>query len=288
MWNDGAKSQEEHVAKSVKTIEPSPEKPKGDGGVQSISRALSILDRLAEFDEGLTLTELARGIALPPSSAHRILTTLQRHRFVRFEPATMSWHVGVQAFVVGNAFARSRDMVTLAVPHMRRLMTKTGETANFFMLDGEALICMAQIQSQQTVRAISRPGGGVEMHRSAAGKAIMAHMSDAEVGVIVERNGLPRYTEHTIVTHDALVLELARIRERGFAVDNEEFSLGLRCIAAPIFDEAGAVHAAVSLAGPAGRIAENRVDALGELVALCSKSVTSEIGGRRPTIQKLG
>jgi IclR family acetate operon transcriptional repressor len=180
---------------------------------------------------------------------------------VRFEPATMSWLVGVQAFVVGNAFVRSRDMVPLAVPHMRRLMTKTGETVNFFMLDGEEVMCMAQIQSQQMVRAISRPGGGVEMHRSAAGKAILAHMEEEDIVGIVERNGLPRYTEHTIVTTDALRLELANIRQRGFAVDNEEFSLGLRCIAAPIFDEAGTVHAAISLAGPASRITENRIDA---------------------------
>ncbi len=258
----------------------SKESPKAQRGVQSIMRALSILDRLAECDDGLTLTELARSVSLPPSSAHRILTTLQRHRFVRFEPATMSWLVGVQAFVVGNAFARSRDVVALAIPHLRRLMAKTGETANFFMLEGEEVICMAQVQSQQAIRAISRPGGGVEMHRSAAGKAILANMPKAEVDRIVEGNTLPRYTEHTIVTQEALLRELVGIRQRGFSIDNEEFSLGLRCIAAPVFDENGAVHAAISLAGPAARITTNRVDALGELVALCSKTVTSEIGGR--------
>jgi len=251
-----------------------------EGGVQSIMRALAILDRLAECDEGLTLTELARSVALPPSSAHRILTTLQRHRFVRFEPATMSWLVGVQAFVVGNAFARSRDVVALAVPHLRRLMAKTGETANFFMLEGEEVICMAQVQSQQAIRAISRPGGGVEMHRSAAGKVILAHMPEAEVDRLVQGRDLPRYTEHTIVTQEALLRELDRIRQRGFSVDNEEFALGLRCIAAPVFDENGAVHAAISLAGPAVRITTNRVDALGELVTLCSKTVTAETGGR--------
>jgi IclR family acetate operon transcriptional repressor len=268
------------MKKTVPATNSDKQDAKAEGGVQSIMRALSILDRLADDDEGLTLTELARSVGLPPSSAHRILTTLQRHRFVRFEPATMSWLVGVQAFVVGNAFARSRDIVALAVPHMRRLMTKTGETANFFMLDGEEVICMAQVQSQQTVRAISRPGGGVEMHRSAAGKVILAHMTEVDVIAIVERNGLPRYTEHTIVTQEGLLQELARIRQRGFSIDNEEFSLGLRCIAAPIFDESGTVQAAISLAGPAARILENRIDALGELVALCSGSVTSEIGGR--------
>lgn len=251
------------------------------GGVQSITRALAILDQLSESDDGLTLTELAKRVALPPSSAHRILTTLQRQRFVRFEQATMSWLVGVQAFMVGNAFTRSRDIVSLAGPHMRRLMAKTGETVNFFMLDGEDVICMSQIQSQQAVRAISRPGGRIGMHRSAAGKAMLAHMSNEDVDIIVERNGLPRCTEHTIVTLQALQLELSRIRQRGFSIDNEEFTLGLRCIAAPIFDETGAVPAAISIAGPASRITEERIGALGEIVALAAVSVTSEIGGRQ-------
>lgn len=138
---------------------------------------------------------------------------------------------------------------------------------------------MAQIQSQQMIRAISRPGGGMEMHRSAAGKALMAHMEDDEVADIINRSGMARYTENTIVTQDALALELAKIRQRGFSVDNEEFSLGLRCIAAPVFDETGAIHAAVSIAGPTSRITEERVEALGEMVAACGNTVTSEFGG---------
>lgn len=250
------------------------------GGVQSITRALAILETLAAGDEGLTLAKLARRVALPPSSAHRILTTLQRRRFVRFDPATMSWTVGVQAFAVGNAFVRSRDLVSLALPHMRRLMSDCGETVNFFMLDGDAAICMAQVQSQQMVRAISRPGGGMGLHRSAAGKMILAHMPERERAAMIGRSGLPRYTEHTITTPEALSRELALIRAEGISVDNEEFSIGLRCIAASVFDEAGAVQAAVSIAGPTARITPARVAAFGALVQQCGRSVTLEVGGR--------
>lgn len=250
------------------------------GGVQSITRALAILEALAESDEGLTLSELSRRVALPPSSAHRILTTLQRRRFVRFDPATMSWAVGVQAFAVGNAFARSRDLVSLALPPMRRLMLESGETANFLMLDGREVICMAQVQSQQMVRAISRPGSGMGLHRSAAGKAILAHMTEQEVAELIGGVELPRYTENTITTAEALARELDLIRDRGISVDNEEFSLGLRCIAAPVFDETGAAPAAISLAGPAARITLARVPALAALVRRCAQTVTAEMGGR--------
>src|SRR5258708_4166213 len=176
-------------------------------GVQSLTRALIILDALAQ-SEGLTLTALARRVALPPSSTHRLLTTLQRQRFVCFDPVSMSWRIGVQAFVVGNAFARSRDVVAVAKPYMRRPMQETGETVNLYVLDGSEAVCMAQVQSPQMIRAISRPGGGLAMHRSAAGKAMLAHLPTDEVGGIVAKHGLPPSTGKTIVSLDALHADL--------------------------------------------------------------------------------
>jgi IclR family transcriptional regulator, acetate operon repressor len=253
---------------------------KSGGGVQSLTRALSILDALAESDEGLTLTSLAKKVALPPSSAHRLLTTLQRQRFVRFDQASRSWQIGVQAFVVGNAFARTRDVATLAKPYMRRLMEESGETVNLYVLGGgETVICMAQVQCHQTIRAISRPGGQVGMHRSAAGKAMFAHMPRQEVADIAARQGLSRATPNTIVSLRKLHAELAKTRARGFAIDDEEFAVGLRCVAAPIFDERGAAHAALSVAGPAARMLDERLAMLGRVVGAAADSVTVELGG---------
>ena len=253
---------------------------KSGGGVQSLTRALSILDTLAESDEGLTLTALARKVTLPPSSAHRLLTTLQRQRFVRFDQATMTWQIGVQAFVVGNAFARTRDVATLAKPYMRRLMEETGETVNLYVLTGgESVICMAQVQCNQTIRAISRPGGQVGMHRSAAGKAMLAQMRRQEVADIAARQGMARATPNTIVSLRRLHAELAKTRSRGFAIDDEEFALGLRCVAAPIFDERGAAHAALSVAGPSARMFDERIALLGGVVGAAADSVTLELGG---------
>ncbi len=248
------------------------------GGVQSLTRALSILDALAESDEGMTLTLLARKVALPPSSAHRLLTTLQRQRFVRFDPASMSWQIGVQAFVVGNAFARSRDVVALAKPYMRRLMEESGETVNLYFASGGEAICMAQVQCQQVIRAISRPGGRVGMHRSAAGKAMLAHMPREDVADIA-KHGLSRATPNTIVNLKKLQAELARIRGRGFSIDDEEVAVGLRCVAAAILDERGVAHAALSLAGPAARMFDERIATLGNVVGAAARSVTLELGG---------
>jgi IclR family transcriptional regulator, acetate operon repressor len=247
-------------------------------GVQSLNRAMSILNALANSDDGLTLTVLARQVALPPSSTHRLLTTLQQQRFVRFDSTSMSWHIGVQAFVVGNAFAQSCDVVALAKSYMRRLMEQTGETVNLYVLNGGGAICMAQVQSPQMIRAISRPGGGLGMHRSAAGKCMLANMAKQEVVDILAKHGLPRSTRNTIGSVKKLNLDLARTRSRGFAVDDEEFALGLRCVAAPIFDEDGRPHAALSVAGPTARITRERVPSLGEIVAAAARSVTIELG----------
>jgi IclR family acetate operon transcriptional repressor len=248
--------------------------------VKSLTRALSILDALAQSNEGLTLTTLAQTVRLPLSTTHRLLTTLQHRRFARFDPLATSWQIGVQAFVVGYAFARTRDIVLLARPHMRRLMEESGETVNLYVMsDGEA-ICMAQVESRQMMRAISRPGGRVMMHHSGAGKAMLAHLPKEEMTRIIRLHGLPRATERTLTTVGSLRADLQAIRSRGFAIDDEEHAVGLRCVAAAVFDELGRPLAGISLSGPTARILDERLDALGARVMEAARATTAEVGGR--------
>ena len=128
----------------------------GTGGVQSLIRALSILDVLAENDDGLTLTAVVNRVCLPPSTVHRLLTTLQQKRFVRFEPNGLTWRVGVQSFVVGAAFARSREVAPIALPFMRQLMEKSGEAVNLYVRNERQAICIAQ--SSAARRYAQSPG----------------------------------------------------------------------------------------------------------------------------------
>ncbi len=249
------------------------------GGVQSLIRALSLLEALAENEDGLSLTALAKQVGLPPSSAHRLLTTLQRKRFVRFEPGAMTWRVGVQAFVVGNSFARSREVAPLAMPYMRRLMEKTGETVSLYVVNGGQAICIAQVQSRQVVRAISRPGGGLPLERSASGKAILARMTRNEVEEILAKHAALDTKRSSAGRLRKLHAELGRIRSRGYSLDDEEVAAGLRCIATPILDEHGAALAAVSIAGPISRLTDHRLPRLAEMVVAAGDAVTREFGG---------
>ncbi|MGQ9365051.1 IclR family transcriptional regulator domain-containing protein [Azospirillum sp. ST 5-10] len=253
------------------------------GQVQSLQRALSILQTLAHSHDGLTLTELSQTVGLAPSTSHRLLTTLQQQQFARFDPIGNVWQVGVGAFTVGNAFVRTRDVALMARPLMRGLMEESGETVNLYVEDGGEAMCLTQIECRQLMRAIARPGGRVKMHCSSVGKAILAWLPDRDVSKVLERHGLPTFTAHTIATPRGLRDDLARIRARGYAVDDEEHAVGMRCVAAPIFDEHGRPAAALSVSGPAARIDDARLAVLGSLVVAAAGAATRELGGLSAT-----
>ena len=177
---------------------------RSSGQVRSLTRALRLLRYLAESGEGLSLTDLSEVASLPPSTTHRLLTTLEAEHFVRPDPQGGVWRVGVMAFYVGSAFARNRDRLTLTRPYLRRLMELTGETANLFVeSDGEG-ICIGQIESRHAMRAITGVGGRVQLHASGAGKALLAWMDPARRERLVAGLDLRPETEHTITDRDRL------------------------------------------------------------------------------------
>ncbi len=250
------------------------------GQVQSLTRALAILETLAETTDGMTLSDVAQVVGLAPSTAHRLLTTLESRHFVRFIAGEGVWQVGVQSFVVGQAFRRSRDVVSLARPQMRHLMEATGETANLYIEEGGEAVCMAQVESRQMMRAIARPGGRVKLHCSGAGKAILAHLPVDEVAKVLQAHGLPRTTDKTLDTPQRLKADLERIRVLGFAIDDEEHAVGLRCVASSVLDEEGQPLAALSVSGPSARIDEAAMSLIGGLVRQAATVVTELVGGQ--------
>jgi IclR family acetate operon transcriptional repressor len=269
------------VRKVVKKTQAPGTAHSGGDQVQSLVRALNLLNCIAEApEEGTTLTELAQQVGLAASTAHRLLTTLEQERYVRFDPEGRLWTVGVQAFVTGCAFTRTRSLVSLARPHMRHLMEEAGETVNLGVEnDGEA-VYLAQVECRQMMRVFARPGSRVPLHCSAIGKAILAQMTDKALSKILHQRGMPRLTVKTITAPAALREELERIRAQGYAIDDEEHAVGLRCIAAPIFDETGDVIAAVSASGPTARIVEDRFGQLGAMVLKSARAISTELGGK--------
>ena len=249
------------------------------GQVRSLTRALSILQHLAASSDGMSLTQISEAAQLPPSTTHRLLTTLEAERFVRPDPNGGLWRIGVAAFFVGAAFARSRDTLMLVRPYLRRLMELSGETANLFVeSDGEA-ICIGQIESRHAMRAITGVGGRVALNASGAGKAILAHLDPARRERLLDELARQGNEQGAALDRAAFTAELDRVVTEGYAIDNEEHAIGLRCVAAPIFNEFGEVVAAVSISGPSARIPETRLPTLGEMVSQAALEATRDFGG---------
>ena len=252
------------------------------GQVQSLTRALSILNLIAENPPGLSLTVIAKSLKLAPSTTHRLLTTLQEERYVQYDRDASRWQIAMQAFVTGNGFLTSRDLATVARPYMRRLMEISGETVNLAIADQDNVIYLAQVESREMMRVFSKPGNRVPMHCSGVGKAMLMAMSDQEVQHIIDTQGLVRLTDKTITEPKALFQELADCRAQGFALDDEEHAIGLRCVATLIYDEHAEPLASLSISGPAARISRDRLMELGKTALGIAAEVTAALGGKSP------
>ena len=252
------------------------------GQVQSLVRALRLLTVVSRADDGLTLTEAAQRAELPVSSAHRLLSTLQQERFVRFDQERTRWFVGVAAFVAGSGFLRSRDLVTVARPYMRLLMEDSGETVSLAVEETGQAVYLAQVECRQLMRALASPGQRAPMHSSAVGKALIAFAPPSRRQELIRALKLERFTDRTIVCPNAFGKAMEEAVKLGYAVDDEEFAIGLRCVAAPIFDESREAVAAISLSGPKARITDARMKELSDMARAAAAKITHDFGGAAP------
>jgi len=255
---------------------------KRSGTVQSVDRAMAILEVLGEDEEGYRLTDLARRTGLSVSTVHRLLTTLEQRRFVQFDRTDGMWHVGRGAFAVGSAFTRQRNFVAPALPILRRLRDQTRETANLGVVDDGEVVVLTQVESREIMRAITRVGGRAPMANSGMGKAILASYADGDIDAIVARHGLRKATEKSILKPSVLKTDIAAIRKRGYSFDDEEFVLGLRCVASVVYDAEAEPLCAVSISGLSVRVTDDRIETLGKLVAEAARELTVTLGGRTP------
>ncbi len=248
--------------------------------VQALDRALGLLEHLAR--QGMTLTELAQVSGQAVATVYRALITLRGRGMVEVEEAGQIWHVGAGAFRVGTAFLRRTKVVERARGPMDALMRGTGETANLGVESGDEVLFLSQVETHEAIRAFFPPGTKGPMHSSGIGKALLAFYPVERVRAIVARQGLVRFTQATLTDEAALLGNLARTRDRGFAVDDQERAEGMRCIAAPIFNAHGEPVAGVSVSGPAFRVGLSDADRIGAMVQATADQVTMATGGVRP------
>ena len=245
--------------------------------IQALDRAMAILETLAAMEEG-TLSQIAAETAQSPATVYRVLVTLEGRGMVELDPADQVWSVGPRAFLVGSSFLRKTSLVERARPVMRQLMTATGETANLGIARGESVLFLAQIETHATLRAFFPPGTLSPLHASGIGKALLAQFDSDRLSDYYAAATLTRYTGHTLTDPRALAADLERIRAQGYAVDDEERTEGMRCVAAPIFDATGAAIAGLSVSGPLSRLSADRTEPTGRRVAEAAAQVSRSLG----------
>lgn len=252
----------------------------GSGTVQSINRALGLLEVLSRHD-GIRLTELARQVGLSLSTTHRLMTTLQLHGFAQCSQVTNLWHVGRKAYVVGTAFSRPDNFIPGVMPFLRRLRDQTGETVSLGMAEQDQMKFVGRLEGRGVVHAIGRVGNYVPLTVSGMGKALLAAGSKRETDAH-PAGFLIAATPKSIRSWDALRADLERIRDQGFAVDDEECRMGVRCVAAVVYNQHAEPQCAVSVSGSIDRLTTDRLSRLGALVMEVAGEMTAAIGGHLP------
>jgi IclR family acetate operon transcriptional repressor len=231
------------------------------GRVQSVERALAILEFLSRSGGDLGVSEIGEATNLAAGTVHRMLGTLTAQGYVRRDEQTRRYDLGLKSLMM--AIAAQERIGPLALPFLEELVQVSQETANLAMLEGNSAVYIEQASPPtRMLRIFTEPGNRIPLHSCGTGKVLLAYQSPRLIDSIIARTGLPRQTVSTITDPSQLRTELKKVRKDGYAVDFEEQEEGVRCLATPVFGPNGEVFAAMSVSGPASRLKRGRVDEL--------------------------
>lgn len=247
--------------------------------VQSVDRAISILEALAKEKNGCGVTELSNATGLHKTTVFRLLSTLMSRGYVEKDLNSDHYRLGIRILLLGSAILDRMDLRNVAKPYIQALANKTKEVVHIAILDeGEAVYIDKEESTDHSIRMYSQIGKRGPLHCTGVGKILLAWLSDAEVEKIIEQKGMFRYTKNTITNLQQLKEELASIRERGYGFDELEHEEGIRCVAAPIYDQSGKVIAAISLTGPIIYVTQYRMPELTEEILKTAREISYQLG----------
>jgi IclR family transcriptional regulator, KDG regulon repressor len=227
--------------------------PKKRTRLSSVANSLRLIKAFSEDHYEIGISDLAKRLGLAKSTVHRLASTLLEQGMLEQNAGDGKYRLGLALFELGTLVRRKMDFTVEARPFLRTLAERTGETVHLAILDHDSVLYIITHESKQALRMGSKVGTRVPVHSTAVGKALLGFQPDEEIARIIAR-GLPASAPNTVVDPKALRRELALVRARNYAVDDEESEVGLRSIAAPVFSHSGNVIAAISIAGPVHRM----------------------------------
>lgn len=250
--------------------------------VQSLDRALDVLEALAAGDDDVGLSQITERTGLPLGTVHRLLSSLVARGYAAQDRETRLYGPGPRLLEVAARASTSRrfGLNRIARPCLRELTAATDETSNLLVLQGDEGVYSEQIASPRLVRMFTEVGQRVPLYCTGGGKAILSGFAEEQLEAYLARTTLRPFTPTTLTTTEALHSELAAAREQGFVIDDEERETGVCCVAAPIFDRFGRSVAALSISGPTTRMSRQRAVDLGPLVRQAADLCSAQLGFR--------
>jgi IclR family acetate operon transcriptional repressor len=245
--------------------------------IQSVDRAITLLEAIAEAGGESTLTELSRRTRLNISTCHHLLSTLVARGYVAKVPVRRSYALGARIHYLCNASLQV-DLPARAAPFIERINEETGETVHLAVLQGDAMMKIAKRESRHPVRVDTGTLGKSDApHATASGKAMLAWLPEDDMRRVLS-SGLPRFTAKTITEWPALIEALRHVRRNGYAMDDEEYQPGVICVGAPIRDHNGAVVGAISASTPAMRANNDHLKLIREQIVSAVRALSAELG----------
>jgi IclR family pca regulon transcriptional regulator len=221
----------------------------GFQGIQSVSRALSILELFSDKRPSLSVSEVAELTGLNRATCYRFCQTLRQLGYLE-ELGDRRFRPGLKAVSLAHSALSSRELPELALPYLRRLREEINETVNMGLLDDTEVVYVARVLSDHLISLRLYVGSRLPAYASSLGRAILAFLPEEQAESIIERSELKPLTSHTIVSRKRLTAELKQIRERGYALNDQEVANGLRGVAAPVLTESGWPIAAINISIP--------------------------------------
>ncbi|MEM7336455.1 MAG: IclR family transcriptional regulator [Chloroflexota bacterium] len=241
--------------------------------IQSLSRGLTVLELLSQSDQGLGVTELSKCIEVDKSSITRMLHTLVEHDFAMKDPNSRRYLLGPKVQELVKSSTNNLPLREQSLPILRELVDKTGENAHVAIYSQEHALVIADVESKAQLRVVSGEGRLIPNHCTAIGKCLIA-FDDYPIS-----KELPSFTPRTITSRDQLRLHLEQIRQRGYAVDDEEHEFGVRCIAVPVYDGTGRAVASMGISGPTVRVTLAKVEEYAQVIIESARELSITLGG---------
>lgn len=246
--------------------------------VQSVERALTLLNVLSEYPDGIQVTRLSEQVGLTKSTTHRLLTTLVNMNYVLKDKDSDKYKLGYQVVYLSRQLLNNSDLIQVSRPYLKKLCDDVNEAIHLCIEDNEEVLYIDKLESTQTIRMYSRIGNRRPFYCTGVGKVLLAGMESERYKQILQNIDFEVRTPNTITTPEKLTEEVRRVKELGYALDNVEVEEGIRCIAAPIYNAKGNIIASFSISGPSNRVTLERIkDELIERVRQTTREISEQL-----------